>query len=138
MESPRALELPPTSAGGGDLRGQAGNAGGHDFRACRFRSGPWGTDLGARRRRWGEVLARHLLDDAVDRLAVERLVLEQLLRHLVEHRAIALEQLLGALVAVLHDALHLAVDLLRGLLAVVGPLREVAPEEDRFFAGAES
>src|SRR5579884_4133098 len=83
------------------------------------------------------VAASVLAEDVVDLGAVEDFALEQRLRHLVQRLEVAPEQQLRPLVGLEDDAPHLGVDLDRGGLGVVDPLREVAAEEDLLLLLAE-
>src|SRR5262245_33011716 len=85
---------------------------------------------GGRRAPEATVLGPVLPEDLVDLAAVDRLALEESLRHLVEHLEVAAEEELRALVRLEQDAAHLGVDLDGRLLGVVDLLGEVATEED--------
>src|SRR5262245_5353716 len=119
----------PTSAGGESASGPA--------RVCS--TGPPGaagvpgsacSGRGGRRAPEATVLVPELAQDLVDLGAVDRLALEECLRHLVQDLEIPAQEQLGALVGLEHDATHLAVDLHGGVLGVVDLLGEVAAEED--------
>src|SRR5690349_11986819 len=80
---------------------------------------------------------RSRAQDARDLLGIERLALEQGAGERVQLFDVLLEDLPGARGAVDHDALDLAVDGQRGLLAVVLLTRDFAAEEDVLFVLAE-
>src|SRR6478609_4853022 len=68
-------------------------------------------------------------EDRLHPLDLERLVIDQLRRHLVENGAVGLEDLARDRVRALDQAAHLVVDARRDLVAVVGRRVEVAAEE---------
>src|SRR5205085_6370260 len=94
-------------------------------------------DAPPRDRESGAVLLRaplrpllHAGEDLQELVLLDRLLLEEDRRELVELRPVELEDLQGLVVRVVDHAPDLRVDLERDLIGVVRMRREVAPEED--------
>src|SRR5438270_2840494 len=91
-----------------------------------------------RRRRRGRWLVQRLAGhDAAHLFGVERFVREQRVGHLHQPRLVLHEDLVRAVVRLGDEALHLVVDLQRGVLAVILVLRDLAAEEDLLLLLAE-
>eukprot|EP00976_Prorocentrum_cordatum_P099412 1191825-Prorocentrum_minimum.AAC.2 len=71
----------------------------------------------------------NLRENLHELLAIDGLLLQQQLRHPVQHGNVRLRQVLGAAVRTVHQVLHLLVDDVASLGAVVGPLRHRRPQE---------
>src|SRR5206468_11772920 len=83
------------------------------------------------------LLRREVGEDRLERLAVDRLLGDELLRERVEPVAMGLERLRGPLVGAVHDGPDLLVDRLGDLVGVVALLADLAAEEDQLVALSE-